>query len=105
MASKRWFDEHLKRGCRREGVLGRGERRMVTVLLFGKSVLLLFCSWIKEIGDFGVWDMCLFTFGDPQLAGSLERARGVFGEVFEDDRGGHGHGEGGVLVCFCFRWG
>lgn len=33
MASKRWFEEHLKRGCRREGVLGRGDRRIVTVVL------------------------------------------------------------------------
>lgn len=33
MDSKRWFEEHLKRGWRREGVLGRGERRIVTLAL------------------------------------------------------------------------
>ena len=32
MDSKRWFEEHLKRGWRRAGVLGRGERRIVTVV-------------------------------------------------------------------------
>lgn len=31
MDSKRWFEEHLKRGWRREGVLGSGERRIVTL--------------------------------------------------------------------------
>lgn len=39
MASKRWFDEHLNRGCLRAGVLGRGERRIVTFVVGSKSAL------------------------------------------------------------------
>ena len=53
----------------------------------------------------GAWEMERRTFSDPQFAGSLKRACGVFGEVFEDDGGGHCHGEGGVLVGLCFWWG
>jgi hypothetical protein len=47
------------------------------------------------------------TFSDPQFARRFERARGVFGQVLEDDRGGHCHGEGGggdVLVGLCCFW-
>jgi hypothetical protein len=38
------------------------------------------------------------TFCQFEVACGFERARGVFGEVVEDDGGGHRHGEGGVGV-------
>jgi hypothetical protein len=44
------------------------------------------------------------TFCQFQLACGFQCAGGVFGEVVEDDGGGHCHGEGGVGVGFWF-WG
>lgn len=38
------------------------------------------------------------TFRQFNLTRSFECARGIFGEVVEDDGGGHRHGEGGVGV-------
>ena len=44
------------------------------------------------------------TFGQFEFASGFERAGGVFGEVVEDDGGGHCHGEGGVGVGVWFWW-
>ena len=53
MASKRWFEEHLKRGCRREGVLGRGDRRIVTVVLLCVVSFEYLGSWDGSEGKRG----------------------------------------------------
>lgn len=53
MASKRWFEEHLKRGCRREGVLGRGDRRIVTVVLLCVVSFEFLGSWDGSEGKRG----------------------------------------------------
>lgn len=59
---------------------------------------------------FGKWHgvaSFFLTFGLLQLPGCGERGVGVFGEVLEDDGGGHGHGElgGGGGVVFEWRFG
>lgn len=45
------------------------------------------------------------TFGNAHFARRFERARGVFGQVIEDDGGGHCHGEGGGVLVWFWREG
>lgn len=72
-------------------MLGRGERRIVTVV----------DQYIRRATQKGKGR---HTFRELKLACGFQRARGVFGEVVEDDGGGHGHGEGGVGVWLWFWW-